>query len=367
MECPHIPRITYGEFGKRLYEATEHRRIPWSGSIEVTERCNLRCIHCYIARDLNDPTVKEKELTTAELSRIMDEAADEGCLTLLLTGGEPLIRPDFSDIYLYSKRRGFLVTLFTNGTMITREIADFLAEYPPRSMEITLYGASEKTYEAVTRVPGSYKRCIRGIELLVDRGVPLSLKTMLMTVNKHELGLMKDFAAGLGMDFRYDASLNFRLEGDSAPARFRLSPEEIVEFDMMDDRRMAEMRKFLEHFGGPPRIPENLYRCGAGIGRFHIDAYGRLSVCIMSREPEYELRKGTFEEGWSRAIPMVMTRKRQRTTPCQSCDVSSLCDQCPGWGLLEWRDPERPVDFLCRTARLRGEALRIGQSGQRAN
>lgn len=359
MECPSIPRMTYGEFGKRLYEATGHRRIPWAGSIEVTARCNLKCVHCYIACDEADLGAQQRELSAAELRRYLDEITDEGCLCLLFTGGEPLIRPDFLEMYRYGKRKGLIITLFTNGTLITPEIADFFAEWPARSIEITIYGASEKTYEAVTRVSGSYTRCMRGIELLLDRGLPLSLKTMLMTLNKHELSAMKDFAARLGVNFRYDAGLNFRLDGDSGPARFRLSPEEIVALDMADESRMEEIKEFVELFGGPPRSPHKLYTCGAGLGSFHIDAYARLNVCIMSRDPAYELRDGTFRDGWNDAFPKVFTQKRMQMTRCQSCVLSALCDQCPGWARMESGDPEQPVDYVCRIARLRGEALGI--------
>jgi radical SAM protein with 4Fe4S-binding SPASM domain len=359
MECPQIPRMTYGEFGKRLYEATGYRRIPWAGSIEVTARCNLKCVHCYIAYDQDDSDAKERELSAVELRRVLDEIVDEGCLCLLLTGGEPLIRPDFPDLYLYAKKKGLIVTLFTNGTMITPEIADFLAEWPPRGVEITLYGGSQQTYEAVTRVPGSYARCIRGIELLLDRGLPLNLKTVLLTTNRHELDAMQTYAASLGLVFRYDPNVCLRLDGDPRPGLCRVSPEEVVGLESADEHRMQSIREFQETFGGPPREPEKLYACGAGVSSFHIDSGGRLSVCIMPREPAYELRHGMFRQGWSEAFPAVLAQKRQVITRCQSCAVSALCDQCPGWARIESGDPERPVEYLCSIARLRGKALGI--------
>jgi radical SAM protein with 4Fe4S-binding SPASM domain len=357
MECPQIPRITYPEFGKRLYEAAGHRRTPWAGSIEVTARCNLKCVHCYIACDAGDSEAQKRELNVPELQRILDEIVDEGCLCLLLTGGEPLIRPDFLDVYLYAKKKGLILTLFSNGTMINREIADFLAEWPPRGVEITLYGASEETYEAVTCVPGSYARCVRGIALLLDRGLPLTLKTMLMTINKHELGAMQDYAARLGLEFRYDPCVNFRLNRDSTPALYRISPEEIVEFDRTDERRMQAMRRLVEKLGAPPPMPEKLYYCSAGEGIFHIDPYGRLNVCMLSRQPGYDLRAGSFRDGWERALPDTLAQTRKDKSPCVTCSLSALCDQCPGWGALEWNAPEKPVEFVCRIARLRGEAL----------
>lgn len=359
MECPQIPRLTYSEFGKRLKEATGHRRTPWAGSIELTARCNLKCVHCYISCDAADSEAQRRELSMPELRRIVDEIVDEGCFCLLLTGGEPLIRPDFPDLYLYAKKKGLILTLFTNGTMIDSEIADFLAEWPPRGIEITLYGASENIYEAVTRVPGSYARCIRGIEHLLERGLPLTLKTMVMTINKHELGAMKDFAGKAGVAFRYDACLNFRLNGDSGPGGYRISPEEIVEFDRSDGRTMEDIRRFVKKFGGPPAMPEKLYYCGAGKTIFHIDPYGLLSVCMLSREPAYDLRRHSFKAGWNDAFPEVLGRRRRDITPCQSCTLYALCNQCPGWAQMESGNLERPVEYLCRIARLRGRRLGI--------
>ncbi len=121
---------------------------------------------------------------------------------------EPLFRKDFKDIFRYVKQKGLLVTLFTNGTLITPEMADFLQEYPPFNLEITLYGRTQETYESVTGIPGSYRRCMQGIEYLKERDIHFSLKTMLLTLNAHELKAMQEFARSLGVGFRYDGLIN---------------------------------------------------------------------------------------------------------------------------------------------------------------
>ena len=167
MECPYIPVLKYSEFSKRLDDKLKGRHVPLGGSIEVTARCNLHCVQCYINLPVGNIKAQEKELTYKELCSILDQIADEGCLWVLLTGGEPFIRPDFLDIYTYAKKKGMLITLFTNGTTITPRIADYLAEWRPSSIEITLYGATKETYEKVTGVHGSYEKCMRGIDLLL--------------------------------------------------------------------------------------------------------------------------------------------------------------------------------------------------------
>lgn len=349
--------LGYGRFSERLHRAVGDRRLPLDGSLELTERCNLRCLHCYINRPLAEREAAGLELGTAELKRLIDEFAGAGCLWLLLTGGEPLARPDFLEIYDHAKRRGLLVTLFTNGTLVTPSLAAHLAEWAPFSVEVTLYGGTEGTYERVTGVPGSYRRCLRGIELLRGHGVALKLKTMVLTVNRHELAGMRSFAEGLGVDFAFDPVLNFRLDGGAAPGRYRLTPEEAVSVDMGDPRRRREWRELHRRMGGARPDGEHLFSCGAGLRSFHVDAYGRLSPCLMARQQAFDLRSGSFREGWERWLPAVRARKWAGESPCRTCELTHLCGQCPGFAAMETGSPERVVPYLCRVGHLREQAL----------
>ena len=356
MECPHIPEISYTEFGERLNKRVVAERIPVSGSFELTFRCNLRCAHCYCNLSANDQNTIEKELTTEEAFNIFDQIAEAGCLWLLITGGEPLLRSDFFEIYTYAKKKGFIITLFTNGTLITPEIADYLAQWPPFKVEITLYGVTTETHERVTGIQGSYNRSQRGIDLLLERKIPLELKTMAMTLNKDELWRIKEYAEGLGLKFRFDPILNPRLDGSKTPCQFRLSPEEVVDLDLNDAKRVKEWQEFCEKFVGPSES-DNLFICGAGASAFHIDPYGKTSACEMIRFLNYDLRGGPFEEGWRKSIPEFLTLKPEGDYPCGKCDLISLCGQCPGWGWLENGSPEAPVEYLCQIAHLRAKAF----------
>jgi radical SAM protein with 4Fe4S-binding SPASM domain len=357
MECPHIPELSYEDFSQRLQEKVAEQRIPITGSIEVTARCNLRCAHCFINLPASDCQAQQGELTYEEWCTILDQIVDEGCLWLLMTGGEPFLRPDFLDVYTYAKRKGLLVNIFTNGSLITPRAADNLAERAPFAIEITLYGHTQETYERVTGVPGSHARCMRGIELLLERKLPLKLKTMVLTLNQHELADMRVFAEELGLAFRYDPVLNVRADGGQTPAAYRIPAEEVVALDLADDKRMKGWREFCDNFWGPPPQPELMYQCGAGVSTFHIDPNGYMSACLMSRVPAYDLRQGTFHKGWHDFMPGVRAQKRTRQTPCQHCDLISLCGQCPGWAQMESGDLEEPVAHLCQIAHLRAEAF----------
>ncbi|MBN2585799.1 MAG: radical SAM protein [Candidatus Fermentibacteraceae bacterium] len=353
MECTVLPDSGFLPFRDRLYLKAVRQRVPVFGSIEFTSSCNLKCVHCYIAgEDRND-----SQLSLEQLKDITDQLADAGCLWLLITGGEPLFRKDFHDIYRYVRERGIIPVLFTNGTLVTDETADFLASFPPYLTEISIYGASKETYEGVTRVPGSYEMAFRGIERLLDRGLRLFLKTMAMKSNLHEVEAMAAIAADYGVPFRFDTLLNKGLDGQEHPLGQRITVEETLALEAGNDQRRKGWLDLAERFSAPHQGGDLIYMCGAGTSTFHIDPAGRLSVCILSRQESYDLLSGTFLEGWDSFLPKVISRKWSRDVPCRTCRLKSVCGQCPGWGYLEHGDPEARVEYLCSLAEARAREL----------
>jgi len=331
--------------------------VPSIGAIEVTRRCPLKCVHCYNNLPLGDQGAKSGELSYEEHCRLIDEITEAGCLWLLYTGGEIFARKDFLDIYTYAKKKGLLITLFTNGTLITPEIADYLAEWRPFSIEITLYGRTSETYEQITGVKGSYQRAMKGIQFLRERGLPLKLKTVVMASNKHEIWEIKRFVEeDLGLEFKFDAMINPCIDCSQKPLAVRLSPQEVVEFDLKDSKRMAEWRRFAEKFNGPASTHE-LYQCGGGVYSFAIDPYGMLRICVLSCAGSYDLRKGSFRDGWENFLFQIRHQQITKATKCISCEIKAMCGMCPANGELENKDAEEPVDFLCQVAHLRSKAL----------
>jgi radical SAM protein with 4Fe4S-binding SPASM domain len=354
--------VSYGEFSQTFHRRTMQRHLPLSGAIEVTRRCPLTCVHCYNNLPMADRDAARSELTLEEHCRILDELADAGCLWLLFTGGEIFARRDFLDIYTHAKRRGFLITLFTNGTLITERIADALAELPPFNIEITLYGRTKATYEGLTGIPGSFERCLRGINLLIERKLPLKLKTVAVSINKHEVWAMKRFAQELGVDFNFDPMINPRTDCSSSPLAVRLTPAEIVALDLEDPQRVADWRRLAIEFEPPPPPPgetQQVYDCGGGVNSFAIDPYGNLSICVLSHFDQYNVRDGSVREGWEKFLRRVRDKRITRVTKCTNCPLRSLCGSCAANGELENGDPEAPVDFLCRTAHLRAEVFGV--------
>jgi radical SAM protein with 4Fe4S-binding SPASM domain len=348
---------SYTEFTNRLHGRVGSKRIPLDVSIEVTRRCPLACAHCYNNLPMADREARSRELRTEEHFRLLDELAAAGGLWLLFTGGEIFARADFLEIYLYAKRKGFLITLFTNGTLITQRIADTLAEYRPFSIEITLYGRTRETYERLTGVPGSYDRCLNGIRLLRERGLPLFLKTVAVSINRHEIPGMKAFVEEeLGLPFKFDAMMTPRIDCSSSPLEVRLRPEEVVELDLGDPDRMRDWAVFARDFIRPQQAPGHegdLYHCGGGVQSFNVAPDGNASLCLLSQQGGLDLRTSSVESGWTGYLSAQRARPARRVTKCTACQMKSVCGMCPANAELETGDPETPVDFLCHVAHLR--------------
>jgi len=353
----------YADWSLGVHQRLGGSRVPFSGTIELTQRCNNQCAHCYNNLFINDQDARQRELSSDEWCHVIDEIAAAGCLWLLMTGGEIFLRNDFLDIYTYAGQKGLLISLFTNATLITPEIADYLVDRPPFSIEITLYGRTRQTYERVSGVPGSFERCMRGIRLLMERDLPLKLKTMALTLNKHEIWEMKQFVeAELGLEFKFDPIINPRCDGSQGPLDVRLTPAEVVELDLQDPDRITEWNEFCDKFNGRDLSPEQadmLWRCGGGQNSFAIDPYGRLRMCILSFSDSYDLRRGSFQEGWEGYLYKLTQKKITRQTKCVSCSIVDMCGMCPANAELECDDAEAPVDFLCQVAHLRAYCLGV--------
>ncbi|MBX3235119.1 MAG: radical SAM protein [Nitrospiraceae bacterium] len=269
-------------------------RFPLACQWEVTCRCNLHCVMCY-TDCFNVPEQIRRELPLSDLLRILDQLAEAGTLELCITGGEPLMRPDFFEFYERAVALGFLVTLFTNGTLITETVADRFAASPPARVEISLHGMTSATFDAITQASGSYDRCRHAIELLRARHIPLVLKTTALTINRDELLHIKRHAATLeGVSFKLGEEIRPALNGDGDAFRHALGQRELAELHAQDNDLSADAGRERAAATAP---------CRSGLQRFHIDAYGTLQLCSGNRREGYDLRTGSFHDGFYRALP----------------------------------------------------------------
>jgi len=371
----YVEKINLDRF--RLWEKMKDKGLLSHVSMELTERCNNNCIHCYINLPADDEEAKKKEITFEEIREIADKAAKMGCLSWRLTGGEPLLREDFSDIYLYLKRKGVRVSLFTNATLINSEIGHVFKKYPPQNIEVSMYGLSKKTYEAVTRCPGSFDAFTQGINLLKENRIPFTFKAAVLPPNFQEIGKMRGFAQSLtGDDLGVVLKLNLgsRFNGGSKRdliKKLRLPPTKVMEVLKQDEKRYRkDMERFCQKFLGFPR-DDRLFICGAGVGGCHIDAYNNFQLCMLLRHPDcvYSLREGSFKEAWEKFIPRVReirVNNKKYEEKCQRCFLKSLCEQCPAWSWMEHGVLDEPVEYLCELAHAEAVWLGLLKKGEKA-
>ena len=358
-------------FLKKFNSEVARSRVPLSGGMDLTYRCNLNCAHCYAK-----PAGAGGELNTGEVVSIIDQVSEAGCLFFLMTGGEPLLREDFGTIYSHARMRGLIVTVFTNATLVDEQTAALFGELPPRSVEVSIYGATPSTHDGITGVEGSHERCLRGVRLLRERGVKLVLKTVLMNRNADEFHAMERLAVEMGARFRMDAMLFPRLDGGMAPMELCVSPDVAVEKEFGSETRRQEWRRYAERMGRPAwsgrparrdTCPPGyggrragagkLYDCGAGLNCFHVDARGILHPCLMARSIGYDLRRGTFEEGWRKEIPKVREIPAPADYACGGCGKRGACSFCPA--SLEMEGGVEHVRYVCDVAGRRLESLAL--------
>ncbi len=289
--------------------------------IELTERCDNDCIHCSINLPEHDARAKKKELSTEQWKIILGQAADLGALSVRFTGGEPLLRQDFADLYVFARRLGMKVILFTNARGITRQLAALFVKMPPlEKIEVTVYGMNRKSYEAATRQPGSHAEFQRGIGLLLKNKIPFVVKGAWLPANKSELDEFASWAASIpGMDKPASYSMAFDLRGRrDLPGKnkliktLRAAPGEVVR--ILQRNREAyrkEMNQFCRMFIGPPG--KKLFQCGAGYNGC-VDAYGKFQPCLSLRAPQltFDLKKGTLADALACIVPRL-----KKTTAAQ--------------------------------------------------
>jgi radical SAM protein with 4Fe4S-binding SPASM domain len=346
--------------------------------IELTERCNNNCIHCSINLPADDLTAKKRELSTEEVKGILEEAASLGCLTVRLTGGEPLLREDFEEIYLFARKLGLKVSLFTNATLVAPHLAKLFARFPPlEKIEITVYGMKKMSYEAVTRTHGSFDAAWRGIKRLLDNKVPFVVKGSILPPNRREMEEFESWAATIPWMDRppsYSMVFDLRCRRDSEGKnrlikKLRLSPEAGLE--ILTRRREAylrEMREFCSKFTSPPG--DELFSCGAGIGGGCVDAYGNFELCMELRHPDtvYDLKRGSLKDALVNFFPEI--REIKAINPdylrrCARCFLKGLCDQCPAKSWIEHGTLDTPVEYLCEITHVQARYLGLLKNAEK--
>ena len=197
--------------------------------------------------------------------------------------------------------------------------------------------------------------------MLKERGLPLKLKTVATSINKHEVVAMRRFAEEeLGVEFKMDGQVNPRIDCSQSPLAVRLTAEEVVALDMHAPKGVSEYRRLAKHDAeNPPNLSQGntVYFCGGGMNSFAINAYGEVGICVISQQETFGIREAGVKAVWEQSLKDLRMRKRTQVTKCVNCRIQSLCGMCPANGELENGDRESPVSFLCNVAHLRAAVI----------
>jgi len=352
-----MEEIQYKNFSLKTHKKNWQIKQPNVCQFELTFRCGLHCKHCY-TDCYNREEYTRRELSTNQVKLLLDKIYDSGVIWLCFTGGDPLRREDFLDIYSYAKNKGFIITIFTNGYSMTKEIADCLKERPPFVIEITLNAVSEKIYEGISQVKGSFEKAMAGIKMITENRLPLKIKTQMMKDNLEELLKIKGFVEDLGLRFRPSIDLYGRLNGDLAPCNSRISPQEVL--TLAERLGVDSIKKEDECAanGSPSKtaLNPNLFPCAAGGGDgINLDPFGNMFLCNLIREPSFNLLEVNIEDAVSRLLPLTRGRTFTTDSKCKDCKIRESCHSCPGRAMLEKGNMEAPVEYYCKLARLIAE------------
>lgn len=349
MSCEDISQRDYAALGAAL----EGQQKLFRAMLEITHYCNNRCIHCYIEPDRDDLA---PDPPAEVLVEIMDALVAEQTLWLSFTGGEPLLRPDFPQLYMEAKRRGFLISIFTNARLITDEIARMLRDYPPRLLSISLYGATASTYDRVAAVSGAFDEAMAGIRRIADLGVRFHLKSILMRANFHEMHAMEQIANDFGVSFTIDTGLTPTLYSKCTVLEQRLTPEEIVAMEQSDERKAAIWRENIQ-VRSELRPDGRHYHCGAGNTLIVIGPDLTARLCVMCYEPRWPLDVNDIRGSLHKIFFENFREERQRRLPpdckCANCDMVGLCPTCAPWREQEVGSAALPCEFGCKLTALR--------------
>lgn len=346
--------------------------------IELTERCNNSCLHCCINLPVDDIASKRNELSTDKIKTILDQAAELGCIKIRYTGGEPLLRPDFEQIYEYTRRLGMRVQLFTNARLITPRLAELFSQIPPlEKIEVSVYGMSPSSYDQNTQQVGAYKSFNRGIELLVKYKIPFVIKSVILPSSINEIEKLDDWAKTIkwmdGKQPTITQFFDYRLRRDDVEKNsrieaLRVSPKEGVMFLLARyNKEYKEIKKKI--YKQSKRSPNNhLFGCSAGVKQLTIDSYGRIQACLLLRTPEFVLSTDhTLKQAldYYKKLSDVTTLNPEYLEKCGRCFLRNLCEQCPAKSWSEFGVLDQPIDYLCKITHELARHLGLLAGGQK--
>jgi AdoMet-dependent heme synthase len=304
--------------------------VPLSVHLDITYRCNERCIHCYLDHD------DLGEMTTDEIRSVLDQLADAGVFFLALSGGEVLMRRDFFAIVEHARRRLFNVKVKTNGVMIREAEARRMRELGVEQIQISVYSHRPEVHDRITKLPGSLRRTIEAVRFLKSQGLKVSIANVLMTANLSDNAGVMALAKELGVSYTLDPTITPKIDGDRAVLALRAPGSELKQV-FHNEALVGNVQEFC----APPPAPDNDvldgYPCSAGHTSCYISPYGDVFPCVQFPLPSGNLRRDKFIDIWrnSAALAEVRSIRARDLGTCRTCSHVGTCSRCPGLAYME--------------------------------
>ncbi len=304
--------------------------IPMDVHIDVTYRCNERCVHCYLDHD------DHGELTTAEIKGILDQLADAGVFFLTFSGGEVFMRHDFLELVAYARRLQFNVKVKTNAVMIREYEAQQLKALGVERIQISVYSHRPEVHDAITKLPGSLKRTIKAIRFLRFQGLKVTIANVLMTANMFDYAGVQALAKELDVAYTLDPTITPKMDGDMSVLNLRIPGSELHRVF-----RSESLIGNVEEFCAPPQPASedelDSFPCSAGHTACYISPYGDVFPCVQFPLPSGNVRRQKFIDIWRYSPQLADVRSiRAKDLPvCSTCSHVGTCTRCPGLAYME--------------------------------
>jgi len=304
--------------------------IPLSAHLDLTYRCNERCVHCYLDHD------DHGEMTTAEIKGVLDQMAEAGVMFLVMSGGEVFMRRDFFELLEYARSLLFSIKIKTNAVMIGDKEADRLARAGIEGVQVSVYSARHDVHDEITKLPGSLKRTIEGMRRLRERGVKVIFANVLMQRNYADYPGVKALAVELGAEYTIDPTITPMMDGDRSILQLGLRAQELEEVF-----RNSELVGDVAEFCAPPQeVGDDILDglpCSAGHNACYISPYGEVFPCVQFPLPSGNLRQQKFIDIWrdSPQLQEVRAITARQLPTCSTCSHVGTCSRCPGLAYQE--------------------------------
>ena len=332
-------------------------RTPVNGSIELLPLCNMNCDFCYVRLARSEMERVGHMHTADEWYSIGQQMKDAGTLFLLLTGGEPLLYPDFKKLYLRLRQLGIIITLNTNGTLMIESWVSFFSAYKPRRINITLYGSDDGTYENLCHYKGGFDKVIHGIKLLRRAGIDVRIGASIGRKNVHDVKKIIEIAKDLDCAYNVDTYIipASRERCTAFDEYSRLDPESAagVKFEIIKgENDPAVFQSYarnivhaIDSFDASKPYSQHM-SCLAGSCSFALNWLGYMQPCVVLNQPQYNVFEDGFLNSWQKISQE--TGKLLVSKKCSVCSRRILCKTCVAAGLYEANAFDKVPSYLCR-------------------